>query len=227
LIATGNPSSVGGQAAERSQALWERIQIGLLMNLPSSEARLQIYQDHQSKLPGGDPMAPQGTDQQDANTPLPPPFTLREARAVMHAVKIPPALPDKLGQLEIMIAACHAVSPAKFRAHYHWKECPYLVQYRKLASKTVNKLIDNLEEMVRQHLDEMEGSNPRCEIAAEDNARCLAILRPAGPFEVAAEDMAEGFKLAHRARLRTLPGDEAQVEPILEMAKKAFWPGVK
>jgi hypothetical protein len=227
LIATGNPVSVGGQAAERSQALWERIQIGLLMPLPSSKARLAIYQDHQSAPPGGDPMAPQLPEQPNPNTPQPPPFTFREARAAMQAVKVPNAAPDNLGQFEIMIAACHAVSPAKFRGHYRWKECPYLKRYQELAGKAELRLVAQLQEMVHKHLDEMEGSNPRCEIAALDNARCLALLRPEGNFEVTADDMAEGFKLAHRARLRTLPGDEAQVEPILDLAKRAFWPGVK
>lgn len=224
LIATGNPASVGGQAAERSQALWERIQIGLLMPLPSSEARLQVYKDHQSSPPGSDPMTPRVPNQPNPNVLLPPPFTFREARATMAEVRVPPTEPGTLGQLERMIAACSAISPEKFRRHYRWPSCPFYQAYLANAGNPEKKLVKELEEKVRNHLDEMEGSNPRCEIAALDNARCLAILRPDGPFHVTSDDMAEGFKLAHRARLRTLPGDEAEVEPILELAKRAFWP---
>lgn len=56
MIGTGNPAAVGGQSAERSQALWERIQIGLLMPQPQSDERLEMYRQHQKGLV--DPMAP-------------------------------------------------------------------------------------------------------------------------------------------------------------------------
>src|SRR5262249_2764953 len=147
--------------------------------------------------PGGDPMAPTVAHQANPNAPLIPPFTFREARAAMTAVRVPPAEPGTLGQLERMIAACSAISPEKFRRHYRWPSCPYYKAYLEKAGSNEKGLVKELAEKVRNHLDEMEGSNPRCEIAAVDNARCLALLRPEGDFNVTSDDMAEGFKLAH------------------------------
>jgi hypothetical protein len=237
MMGAGNPAAVGGQSAERSQALWERIQIGLLMPQPQSEERLEMYREH---LKGhvDNPMAPQRSDRdvqrRDIRPDGPEGFTFREAQAALYAV----TFSDEL--FKRVIAACYAVTPDQFRRHYGWEGCgfvgadnverDYLSEYRKKAGKREQTALSDLENMVREYLDPMEGSNPRCELALIDNTRAICLLdwddevRPEDRFKVKEDHVAEAFKQAHRARMKALPGDEDKVEGVLQKAVEAFFP---
>lgn len=227
MMGTGNPVAVGGQSAERSQALWERIQIGLLMPQPQSEERLEMYKAHQKGVV--DPMAPQRANQIDPTQAIPPTFTFREARAALYEVNVPPAL------CKLIIAACFAITPGQFKKHYGWDECTFehkdfFAEYRKKAGRRELAALSALEGMVADYLDPMEGSNPRCELALIDNARAIRLLDspqnelPVQRFIVREHHVAEAFRQAHRARMKALPGDEDKVEAILDKAVEAFFP---
>jgi hypothetical protein len=232
MMGTGNPAAVGGQSAERSQALWERIQIGLLMPQPLSEERHEMYKEH-LKGHADDPMAPQFAERDTQRSELPPDgpegFTFREARAALHAMTVSDELCKRI------VAACFAVTPEQFRRHYRWDHCEfggkdYIAEYRKNAGKREQTAMSELEGMVRDYLDPMEGSNPRCELALIDNARALGLLdwddtqRMEERFKVKESHVAEAFKQAHRARMKALPGDEDKVEAVLQKAVEAFFP---
>lgn len=142
-------------------------------------------------------------------------------------------VPDNL--CKRIIAACYAVTPDQFKRHYGWDDCTFegkdfLGEYRKKAGKRELTALSELEGMVKDYLDPMEGSNPRVELALIDNARAICLLdwddtvRADERFKVNVRHVAEAFKQAHRARMKALPGDEDKVEAVLNKAVDAFFP---
>jgi len=214
VLGVGNPVGYGGQG-ERNVALWDRFGIGLYMPQPLSPERDEMLKSRLIPQPI-DLMAPEFEKTQAFFEPIPPSFSFREAHAALYCVNVDEEHRQR------MIAACYAISPDAFLRRVDWKTCPYFnAASDELTSRQKTKLKE-LRKLVNENL--AEGSNPRGEEHMLRNARALRLMdNQNNDFEVARKHLSTAFRMANRARLKTFPGCEDQVEPILDLASEVFF----
>lgn len=218
VIGMGNPVGYGGQG-ERSLALYDRFDIGIEMDHPNSEARLEIYS---AAANISDHKAPDVTPSERQ-------FDLYQAQRYVDRVEIPDPI------LKLLLLASYYVSPEEFRNRVCWGDAlpaagkaaePQF--YRKMIDNIENlhkgrdyiaKLISRLKVAVKDSL--VEGSNPRGEISAIKNAQVHALIN--GRAKVDLADMGVGFQWATFARLKTYPGAESARRSIIEDATELFF----
>jgi MoxR-like ATPase len=221
VLGVGNPVGYGAQG-ERSLALFDRFGQGALSMQPPSEARIDMYLARASGKKNRE--WERGRFGKFG-------FTLREARAALRLVTF--RTTDDQGTdnvtsnlLKRLAAASAAISPRAFRDRSGWKNCPYLEEFTKL-SRANRDAVRDLEKMVEENLS--EGSNPRGELAAVDSAQAIRLLdQPQDEgrkqrLVVAPRHMAQAFRLANQSRLKSYPGCEDQVEPLLDRACEIFF----
>jgi hypothetical protein len=217
VMGTGNAVTVGGQSSERSQALFERFHIGLNAAQLQSIERLALFRKYMDN-PSFDPMSPQNSDTDARKRLLPPTYTLREAHAAMREVQVSDSI------LKRNIAACYGITSQAYKNLYGWEDCCYHEEYLRNAGRRERDAVKELDGMVRDYLDETDGSNIRCELALLDNTRSVALLDQNASFNADLSHAGEAFVMTHRARLRTLIGEEHRVETILKKALEAYYP---
>lgn len=207
VIGMGNPVGYGGQG-ERSLALYDRFDIGIDMEHPDADARIEIYDlATTAELSNGKTASPQMN------------FTLRKATAALPQIVFPKPLKH------LLALASYLASPSSFRERVAWEEP---LPSSDAIGKAINPLfrpgksrrlkdfewgrqLDKLCSKVDENL--VEGSNPRGEISAALNAQAHAAMH--GRQKVSLADLRVGFAWANFARLKTYPGCEAERGPIL------------
>ncbi|MEL6498372.1 MAG: MoxR family ATPase [Planctomycetota bacterium] len=216
VMGAGNPRGYGGQG-ERSLALWDRFRIGYNMHQPDSDARQQMYTEHQNSA-GRHMLAPR-EEGRDESVQVPPGFTFREVQAAASKVRVPDDLRLALG------AAAFAMTPKNFAERCGWETCGAYTAITTAAnfSRKRRAALDKLRDLVEENL--IEGSNPRGELAIIDNARALRLMdQRTDSFDVNRTHMRKALAYGVRSRLKTYPGCEGSVEEIIELTNTCFFP---